>query len=61
MCTYSVHQITLHISVLLHLPSTAGFEESGVSDAEGLLAMMHQRYPDVSVRGGSVVGVVYVM
>ena len=33
----------------LHMPPT-GFEESGVSDAEGLLAMMHQRYPDVSIR-----------
>ena len=32
-----------------------GFEESGVNDAEGLLAMVHQRYPDVSIgrgRGG---------
>lgn len=34
-----------------------GFEESGVSDPEGLLAMMHQRYQDVSIgkeggRGG---------
>lgn len=27
----------------------AGFEESGVSDPEGLLAMMHQRYHDVSI------------
>ena len=30
-----------------------GFEESGVNDAEGLLAMVHQRYPDVSIGRGS--------
>ena len=29
-----------------------GFEESGVNDAEGLLAMVHQRYPDVSMGRG---------
>lgn len=44
---------------LLRLLPFVGFEESGVSDAEGLLAMMHHRYPDV--REGEGGGIVHVM
>lgn len=54
-----IRQIKLHISISLCLLPFVGFEESGVSDAEGLLAMMHHRYPDV--REGEGGGIVHVM
>ena len=44
---------TPRLSLIQTISHATGFEESGVNDAEGLLAMVHQRYPDVSIgRGG---------